>query len=171
MPKYVPNPFVSILSYTQLTTQGWRRGAAGSCSHAEKLMLPNDRSSTGRERMEKASVWGGQQEGQVCIIHPLLLPLFPMVMLCHVFSAQPDKRHITASSYLLGESTEDHDAPLSCPATGNATDTGGLIRETSSKRGCSDPGASPVLGDTPASARQGPEQPSLCCTCFERGKT
>lgn len=61
---------------------------------------------------------GFSRKGIVHIIHPPLLLLFPMVIMCHVLGAQQGKRNIMASSYLLGGSTGDQDAPLSCPVMG-----------------------------------------------------
>lgn len=70
MPNHVQNPFVSISSYTQLTTQSWRKEAAGSCSHTGKSILPNDLRSTSRKRMEQGISRKGAA-GRASLHHPL----------------------------------------------------------------------------------------------------
>lgn len=59
-----------------------------------------------------------QREGfcRKSIIHPPLLLLLVMIVMCHVLGTHQDKRHIVASSYLLGGSTGNQDARLGCPA-------------------------------------------------------
>jgi len=151
--------------------------SAGGSSQAGKSMLPSASVVPKGQQVEKgwktASVRSVQQEGWVCIIHPLLLSLFAMTTLCHVLSAQQGKRHIAASSYVLGGSRGHQDVPLSCPAVDKrpqiqpASLAIRYLEKYFQRKGSQTLQQSPVLGDTTTSARQGPEQCNPCCTCCE----
>lgn len=67
------------------------------------------------------------------------------------------------------------DAPLSCPVMGKrsqvhvASPSIRYLEKRFQNKSGETLGQPSILGDNPASARESPEQPNLCCICFEWG--
>lgn len=179
MPKYVQNPFVSVSSYTQLTTQSWRREAAGSCSHAGKSMLPNvsvipqinkQRKDGKRHQCEGCRRKGLSASSTLCCFRCFL-------WLYCVTSSVP--RKVRGMSMPPATSWEGPQGTRMLLCAAQQWARGYRYRLSRQqvdiwrnvfKTGVARPwGRSPILGDTPTSSRQGPEEPKLCCTCFEWG--